>query len=250
MRINILATLGRRPGGAHRNFLEYADRLTGRGHRVTVIKAINRAGTRPAGFAARGREWIFLHTGAPRRPYRVAWLKCSAEIVAVPSYREEYLPAADATLFSSTRLIETVAGFSERNGAKLMRVADIFFARQPPEVPAEIQLVATSSLVRNLLLKRFPERKIPLLLNGVNLELFRNPDRRFRPARRIGFLFYQKRPAHKGLDDAVAALEKLRSEFPGLEFACAGFRRESWLPGWIEFFAGQDQAALARFYSD
>ena len=250
MKINILASLGKLPGGANRNFLEFADQLVRRGHQVTIIKAVNRGAHKGRkNIRGRLREILFLLSGPRVRPYRVSWLQSSAKIIAVPSYRESYLPDAEITLFSSPRLREKIALFSPRTGQKVLRVASIWFALNPPEVSEKIILLATSTLVKNLLEKRFPEKKIHLLNNGVNPELFSNPAKVFRKAETIGMLFYQKRPEHKGLDDAIAAFEIVRRKYPLMKFRTAGFKRERWLPPWIEFWDGRDQRHLARFYS-
>lgn len=250
MKINILAPLGKLPGGANRNFLEFADQLVKRGHQVTVIKAVNRGEIKGRkNIKGRIREILFLLSGPRERPYRVGWLQSSARIIAVPSYRERSLPDAEITLFSSPRLKDKIALFSTRTGRKVLRAASIGFALNPPEVSEKIILLATSTLVKDLLEKRFPGRKIYLLPNGVNPRLFSNPAKVFRKAEIIGMLFYQKRLEHKGMDDAIAALEIVRRKYPLLKFRTAGFKRESWLPSWIEFWDGRDQRNLARFYS-
>ena len=250
MKINILASLGKLPGGANRNFLEFADQMVKRGHQVTIIKAVNRGEHKGQNnIKGRLREILFFLSGPRERPYRVGWLQSSARIIAVSSYCEPCLPDAEITLFSSPRLRDKIALFSPRTGQKILRVASIGFALNLPDISEKITLLATSTLVKNLLEKKFSERKIRLLNNGVNPELFSNPAKVFRKAETIGMLFYQKRPEHKGLDDAIAAFEIVRRKYPLMKFRTAGFKREKWLPPWIEFWDGRDQRNLARFYS-
>lgn len=250
MKISILAALGKLPGGANRNFLEFADQLMKRGHQVTIIKGINRGEYKGRkNIKGRIREILFLLSGPRSRPYRVGWLRSSARIITVPSYRESYLPDADITFFSFPRVRERLALYSPRTGKKVLRVASIWFAQNPPEVSENIILLATSTLVKTLLEKKWPGRKIYLLSNGVNPELFSNPAKVFRRAETIGMLFYQKKPEHKGMDDAVAAFEIVRRKYPQIKFRAAGFNREKWLPDWIEFQDGRDQGNLAKFYS-
>ena len=161
MKINILASLGKLPGGANRNFLEFADQLVRRGHQVTIVKAVNRGEQKGRNnIKGRLREILFLLSGPRCRPYRVGWLQSSARIIAVSSYGEPCLPDAEITLFSSPRLGDKLALFSPRTGQKVLRVASIGFTLSPPEVSEKIILLATSTLVKNLLEKKFPERKI------------------------------------------------------------------------------------------
>jgi glycosyltransferase involved in cell wall biosynthesis len=251
MKINILASLGKLPGGANRNFLEFADQLVKKGHQVTVIRAADQERrARKKRIKGKLRRLAFLVSGRRIRPYRFSWTKCTARTLIIPVYREQYLPDADITLFGPpSSLTQKAAAFSPRAGRKVLRVANIFFDQNPSPVPPEIMILASSSVEKELLAQKFPGRKIYLLNNGVNPDVFSNPAKVFRKAEVIGMLFYQKRPEHKGLDDAVAAFEIVRRKYPLLKFRTAGFRREKWLPSWIEFWDGRNQKNLAGFYS-
>ncbi len=252
MRINILASLGKYPGGANRNFLEFGDRLVQRGNEVTIIKAANR-GALPGkkNFQGKVKEFFHLISGPRVRPYRVEWLSSRAKMIAVPSYQDPYLPVADVTLFSSPRLIGVLSSTTGKIGKKVFRVADPFFPENPTPYPGrDVFMYATASLIKRLLEEKFPDRKIYLVNNGVNTKLFHNPGKVFRSRFQvIGMLFYQKRPKRKGMEDAIKAFEIVKAKYPDVRFHCAGFRRERWLPSWIEFWNGCDQQNLCRFYS-
>ena len=246
MKINILTTAGRLPSGTHRMLFEYANHLIRRSHQVTLIKPLGEKSWRAP---KRLRERIYRQSkkalkrlahrisGPEVRDYRVPWFQLQAEFIIVPSLAEKYLPDADILLFSMPVPVSVLTRIPDRKGRKIMRVSDVsssssFIAHLPVELP----LIAISSLDKSLLSERFPERMIFTCVNGVNTKFFSNPDRIFKPAEVIGMLFRQGRRTYRGMDDGVTALQLIHRKYPHLKFRSAGFRREEWLPDFIEFW--------------
>ncbi|MFH0796817.1 MAG: glycosyltransferase family 4 protein [Candidatus Omnitrophota bacterium] len=245
MKINILTTAGRMPSGTHRMLFEYANHLVLRSHQVTLIKSLGEKSWRmPKGLRERiyrqskkGLKRLAHRISGPEvRDYRVPWFHSKAEFIIVPSLAEKYLPDADILLFSTPLPVSVLTRIPDRKGRPVMRVSDVvssssFIAHLPVEIP----LIAISSLDKSLLSERFPERKFFVCVNGVNTNFFSYPERIFKPAEVIGMLFRQGRRTYRGMDDGVAALQLIHRKYPHLKFRSAGFRREEWLPDFIEF---------------
>lgn len=256
MKINILSSIGHKPGGLNRVLLSYAHNLSLGGHKVKVIKPLDPkylSFKRPSHnqlnyFRMKAKELAYFLFRPPIRPYRCSWMECKAKLILVPSCQDEYIPEADFVIFSSAKLINSVAALDSPKGKKVMIVQDAPFAQNPSAIPKDITLIAVSSLVKELLSSKFPEHKIFLLVNGVNLSLFCNPRKVFRPAKVVGMIFYNRRPKHKGMEDGIAAFEITRNKYPHLELWMAGKKREKWLPPYVRFYKGFNQQMLTNFY--
>lgn len=258
MKINILSTVGRKPGGLNRILLECAHHLVLRGHQVRVTKAFNSTNFLfPQGRTIRNefknigikvREFAYFLSGRRIKNYRCPWMRCAADFFLVPFYQDKYLADADFIIFSSPRFINSISALGPGKGKKIMLVQDPHFVQKFSSIPKNIELIAVSSFIREFLSRQLSQRRIYLLINGVNLSQFSNHKKLFRPAKVVGMVFYNKRPKHKGMEDGIAAFEIARCVYPYLELFMVGLKPERWLPPYVRFFRGFDQEILVNFY--
>ena len=236
MKITIAATPGRKVSGQNRVLLEYAFHLTLRGHEVNVLKP------------ARNGPLLRL---LPRKhwPFSLPWFNSNCPLQLIPSLQPAFVPEADVLIFSSVRFIPEIASLPTDKGRPVFLVQGAPYAENPPAGLTErFQLIAISSRNLETLNRKLPGRKIDLLVNGINLSRFCNPEKIFRPAQTVGMIFYQKKPPHKGLEDGLQAFKTARQKFPNLRLKMAGEKRENWLPPDVEFCDGINQDNLVAFY--
>ncbi|MFH0796816.1 MAG: glycosyltransferase family 4 protein [Candidatus Omnitrophota bacterium] len=252
MRISIIATAGKKVSGQTRVLLEYSQHLTRFGHQVTVYRPTIRYSYNQADVRRRinlkFKKALYRLSGPAIRGYRLSWFQPDFPILAIPEVSSRYLPPADFIIFTSPALIPQIPQFPEDRGKPFFMVQSGFFAENPTPVPLEISLIAIASRLQKHLSRKFPERKVHLLVNGINLKQFSNPDKIFKPAEVVGMVFYQKRPAHKGLEDGIQAFETVKKNYPHLNLRMVGERRERWLPSYVEFWDGNNQENVVKFY--
>lgn len=248
MRINILSTVGHKPGGLNRILLEHANQLALNGHQVKVIKPVN-SQSKLKSFHGKAKQFAYFGFKPELKPYRCSWLRCAATFFKAPFCADQHIPDADVTIFSSLKMIEQVASLSSSKGKKIILIQDPHYVQSPLSIPENITVVAASSSIKNKLKNWLSNRKIYLLVNGINLELFSNPDKLFRPAETVGMIWYNKKPKHKGVGDGIAAFEKAREKYPRLTLKMAGLKPENGIPAYANFIKGFNQDKLADFYS-
>lgn len=250
MKINVISSVDRRPSGVNRAMMEFANYLCTHSHETTVIKAINRGcpGSRIEKIQFALREFGYLISGRRVRTVtKLPWVEVKCPVVTIPSFNEKYIPAAGVTLFSFEYLLPAVEKLPAVKGKKVMRVCNIFFAERVKEIPPDVFLIANSSLVKNILEKKL-QRRIFLLVNGVNTGTFNNPDKQPGKPKTVGMFFYNRRPAHKGMEDGFRVMEKLHGLYKDLEFQVAGEWKESYLPRFVKFHDATKIENLVNFY--
>ena len=133
MRINILSSISKRPSGVNRNLVEFGNYLFSKGHKVSLIKPINRgySDSKIDGLERKIRELLYIFSGKRIRKIRkLPWIELNCPAITIPSLSEKYLPSSDVTLFSFEYYLPSVVKLSEKYGKKVFRVCNIFFAEK------------------------------------------------------------------------------------------------------------------------
>lgn len=248
MRINILTSVGTKPGGINRVLLEYANHLTLRGHKVKVIKPLDMRRNKQD-IQARMKQFVFFGFWPRLRLYRCVWMRCLAELYVVPFCHDKYIPDADITIFSSLKVLKLVSTLDKKKGKKIFINQDPHVDPKELFIPKDMTFVVISSYLKNIFENYFKERDILILENGINLDLFCNPKKTFSSAKTVGMIFYNKKPIRKGMEDGILAFNSVRKKYPHLKLLMAGLKRESWIPDHVCFFKGVDHKKLVDFYS-
>lgn len=249
MRINILSSISKRPSGVNRNLVEFGNYLFSKGHKVSLIKPINRgySDSKIDGLERKIRELLYIFSGKRIRKIRkLPWIELNCPAITIPSLSEKYLPSSDVTLFSFEYYLPSVVKLSEKYGKKVFRVCNIFFAEKINCLPENIFLVANSSLVKKLLEERL-KREVFLLLNGINTKIFNNPQER-KEVKSIGMFFYNKKPKHKGMEDGFWVMKQIYKRYKNLKFQVVGEWKENYIPEFIRFYNGRKIENLVNFY--
>ena len=245
MKINIVLNIGKKPSGAVRPIIEFANQLL-KNNWVTIYKPFNPG--RKKGIEYKLREWAgYLLKG---KKYKQNWIECKPKIVIIPNCKERFIEKGDILFFRSPNLIEHIKKFSLSRGKKVMRVSNIFFALNPPEeIPSNISLIASSSLIKSLLQKKYPDKKIFILVNGINLQIFGFPEKKLISPKNIGMIYYSgKHAEHKGMNDGLWIMLKLKEKFPFLKFYLLGWEKEKKIPPFVIFNKGLNQRSVVEFY--
>jgi glycosyltransferase involved in cell wall biosynthesis len=140
-----------------------------------------------------------------------------------------------------------VEGLGPRAGKKLMRVCDLFFAEKVLKIPVDIELCANSTMVKDILEQKL-KRNVHLLVNGVNMDLFKSPDKHPSFPTTIGMFFYPKSYALKGMEEGFFIMKELKRRYGNLRFVVAGEKRKNGIPGFVEFRDAVRVGSLVDFY--
>ncbi|HEX6340275.1 glycosyltransferase family 4 protein [Umezawaea sp.] len=258
MRITfILPVFSRLPSGGFRVVYEYANRLTARGHRVTVVHEQWYEGWhRPLKHL---RE-IARDRWHDRRPGGLAdWLRWmpidpAVRMTMVTKLDARELPEGDvvvATYWTTARLLPLLAPEQGRP-LHLVQGYEVWGVDDPTEVDAvlrsDVPKVAVSGYLACLLEDLgVPRGRVSVVRNGLDHSVYRPPTPDGPRGTSVSVLAGSG--PQKGTATVVAALERVREQLPDLRVNAFGAeKRPSVLPGWMGYSRarnGREQASRA-----
>jgi glycosyltransferase involved in cell wall biosynthesis len=228
-----------RIAGGVRAILTYADRLTARGHAVTVVV--------PARSALRARWRTLRGVGAewmPRLRARVAW---------VARWTPESLPGGDVIVATAWQSATAVAAAPPRCGAKfyLVQHYESLYHGDAAAVDATYRLplakIVISTWLADIMRERF-DSDAEVLVTPVDRELFHRVPVQVTTSRpRVLMLHHDY--AWKGVADGFDAVAQARAAAPSLRLVGFGVKPPRERLPYDEFHTDPPQGALAALYS-
>ncbi len=238
MRITFLCPHVRIAGGV-RAILTYADRLAGRGHRVTVL------------VPAHGR---LRALGRRLRAARPDWLPSfRARVEWVGSWKSAWLPPGDVVVATAWQSAPIVAAAPSQAGRKfyLVQHYESLYHGQPVMVDATYRLplhpIVISTWLRDVLRERFG-RDAEVLVTPVDRGLF-HPVAVDPETTRPRILMLHHDYAWKGVADGLDAVARVRKAVPSLRLVGFGVKPPRERGGYDEFHENPGQDRLAALYS-
>lgn len=217
--------------------LHYAESLQARGHAVTVVAPrLSSATTVPPSMRIRMglREW--LHTLPGRSP--LSWFELHVPLNRIPALDGAYLPPADVTLAADWTTAAILKPAPHLGRRVVVIQGDESWNPDAVRVQAgwctpERRIAISSRLVAYVAMMTGQAVTGPLIY-GVDLNLFQGRSRPVGSPPRIGLLYHEA--AHKGVEDALAAAARLRSNGHYFDLVMYGTRpRPRHLPQEVEY---------------
>jgi glycosyltransferase involved in cell wall biosynthesis len=238
----VLPRISQRPVGALKVIYEHADRLVGKGHRVTLLH--------PAGQTVTGAD--------PHPWYR--FRNRDVRSIVVPVLAEKSIPGHfDVVVATSWQVVSAVHGLPARFGRKVYFLQDheSYLLGDPPIREA---MARTFTVPWPLIVNSEPVQRLVVTVAGrdchripcaIDTAAFRlniptdSPERQL-----IGF---PARPEQaKRTEDAVTAVDLVRSRLdPGQQLGvwCFGSYPRAGVPGWITHYSAPDDRELRHLYN-
>lgn len=235
----------------------HASGLQRRGHQVFAVSLPQERASlaRKLKSLARGRGWPpdpepepswFDGAGVPHRVLERARPVVDADV-----------PDADVVLATFWHTGPWVAALSPAKGAKAIFVQGYESApdRYHPAIDAVWRLplakIVVASWLARLARERFGDETAHLVPNSVDTRQFQAPPRARQARPTVGMLYATI--AAKGVDVAVAALERIRRHFSSnlrvIAFGAERVSAQQPLPDWIEFHHRPPQDRIPRLYA-
>ena len=231
-----------------------ADRLHARGHVVTVVAE----GPRPLRRRERWRRLLRPgRSGGAARETHFDRMQASLRLLAHPGpVTDADLPDADVVIATWWETAFAVAALSPAKGRK------VYFVQHhevhdhlPRHLSAgsyylPLRKITISGWLRDTMRDLYGDNDVALVPNAVDTALFRAGQRRRQPRPTVGLMHAAAR--FKGVDVALAALERVRRNHPDLRILAFGTqspRPPLTLPAGAAFHLRPPQAQLAELYA-
>jgi glycosyltransferase involved in cell wall biosynthesis len=218
---------------------EYAGRLRGRGHEVTVVYR------RTAQDVHRWFQRLF------RRHVADALDDSGCPLVGAVELTAAAAPDADIIVSTGLDATQAAAGFPRSKGRLVEIVQDIVPLEAAPDAARQVYAepalrVAVSDHVAAYLKTKFGVEAV-VVPNGVDHSQFFNTDRQFRTPRTVGMMYV---PGHmKGTSEGFEAMARVRERFPEVRLVLFGASRPRPAPPRTETYVLPKVRRLRAIYS-
>lgn len=213
-------------GGGVRIILGYADRLTKRGHEVTVIC--------PQPTFTR-RKMTGIPILYPKRAMmnflrcKPDWIECTANIKYVPSYDEKYTPDADIVIATAWQTARFVKDYLPRKGRKFYLIqgyeSEIFGSKEEvcKTYAYPLRKIVVANWLKAMLKEEFNENS-ELILNPIDLDVFYpTGEKTNNKNKRICILHHTSK--WKAFPDGIKAFEIAKQEYPEIQLVIFGAQK-------------------------
>lgn len=254
MRINFVVPEYTKTGGM-RVVLLFAEELIGRGHDVSLYAPgvpFNpyRKQFKPYFIKHRIRKSAgYLFGKGQVDPFFAA---SRVKINTVPFITDFFIPAADIVIATSWTSAYPVYRLPERKGKKVYLVQDyeawnsnVKYVDESYKLP--LYKVTVSEYLKKLLLEKFDEKSVKILVSP-DYRKFYNNDKRFDGPLRI--LFMDHVLPNKNVEGALAIVRRIKEQYPETVFDCFGVDRFHEIPGFVKFHRNPSDEEIRRLYCD
>jgi glycosyltransferase involved in cell wall biosynthesis len=207
--------------------LGYADRLTKRGHKVTVICpqptfAVKKIKSIPILYPKRNVMNLLS--------YKPHWIKITSGIKYVPSYDEKYVPDADIVVATAWQTASYVMNYSSKKGRKFYFIQhyESLFHGDKDKVDETylypIKKIVVSSWLREILKEKF-NADSELIVNPIDFDEFYPVRNSYNKNKRVCMLHHVYE--WKGVSDGVKAFKIAKREYPRIKLVMFGAQKRN-----------------------
>lgn len=235
LKINIvLPFVASRPGGGVKIMYEYANRLSLRGHDVTVLHSIRRP-------FKKSNTPVWLRMLLNRLRASSSWFQFVPDVkrLVVPEITDQFVPDADATISTWWQMTYALAELSASKGKKINLIQDYeTWTGQVDKVHASYRLPVQHAVIARYLadkVKSISGATPVHIPNAIDTNKFRI-DVPIDSRNPYSVIMLWSREERKGSKFGIEALTNLKSRLTELCVTCFSvFDRPDELPAWIDF---------------
>jgi len=212
--------------GGIKIILSYADRLTKRGHKVTVIcpqPTLVREKIKgiPIIYPKRGMMNLL--------GYKPNWIDVAGAIKYAPSWNEKYIPNADIIVATAWQTAPYVKNYSSKKGKKIYLVQGyeslIFGEKEKADETYlyPMRKIVVSNWLREILKENF-NTDSEVIVNPIDLDMFDSTRNGYNKNKRICILHHTSE--WKGISDGIKAFQIAKKKNPKIELVMFGAHKE------------------------
>jgi glycosyltransferase involved in cell wall biosynthesis len=244
------------PSGGYRVVYEYANRLTSRGHSVSVVH--------PRRLRFQPPERLSIRQRARRTKYNLIELLSTpvidwqvidhrVKLLFVPTSGERDLPDADVLFATGWQTVSSVLQSPQSKGEKFYLIQGHETWLGPKDLVNQTWLAPINKVVVSRWLLELGDTIGASNLTYIPIAVDHRLYRVLRPipTRPRQVVMALSWVGIKGSKDGVTALQIAKQKFPDLRVVLFGnSRRPSWVPGWMRYFRNPDQTRIVNdFYN-
>jgi len=255
MKINFLIPFIGLTGG-NKVIFEYANRLSLRGHQITIIYPTNLLPNLSM------KQLIFNYLKSWRRDILALWdrqlvfwfpFEKNIKIIKVRNLAAKNIPLGDICVATANETADWLLDYPVDRGRKFYFIQDYEDWSRPLEkVDATWKMpfkkIVIASWLKDLAKNKFREEVAGLIYDGVDLKIFNNLLTKNKNSRPKILMMYHKL-AKKGVVDGLAAFQKAQEKYPEIELEMFGsYQPGPEVPANITFHRQPSPQKLSQLY--
>ena len=245
------------PVGGAKVVYEYANHLSRRGHRVTVIHPASLSIDMP--FRAKSRSalaYLYRRVTGLYRPTRWFRVDSPVRLLWVPSLSQRYVPDGDVVIATAWQTAEWVASYPSSKGRRCYLIQDYeHYMAGSTEIRERIARtyhlgmthMAVAPVIADLLASLGASRPT-VIENGLDVQKCRVVVA-LTAAERNLIGFPMRLETFKRTEDAVAALAIVRTKLGHVKSWSFGGPRPDWMPDWVDYYERPTDEQLVDLYN-
>ncbi len=250
----VLPGRGDKPVGGPKVVYEYANHLSRRGHKVSIVHPA-RSCQYGLGLTGNTKNWLRYFQIAMGMPFRPDhWFQVDPEVnmVCVPNLSERWIPKGDIVVATAWQTAEWACGYSRCKGRGFYLIQHLETWCGPEDKVFKTWKTPLSKIVIAKWLQEIAtglHEEASYIPNGLNMREFQMDISPLnRDAMSIFMLYHES--DWKGSSDGIEALKLVRQMCPEIRVALFGVPpRPSSLPEWIEYYREPQRELLRKLYN-
>lgn len=248
----VLPGAGLVPVGGFKAVYEYANHLSRRGHKITVVHSARLCINENLSRVARSTLWYLYRRGTGKYgPDSWFLVDPSVKLLWVPSLSKHHIPDGDVVIATAWQTAEWVAEYPHSKGQKLYLIQHLETWSGPEDRVYATWRLPLKKIVVAKWLEQFGKgigEESVCIPYGLDFETFTRkmpPDQR-NPST-VMMLYHEYN--WKGSKDGLDALHLVRDRTQNLTVTLFGTSRPSGFPSWISYYCSPPQTLLSDLYN-
>lgn len=238
--------------GGMRVIFEYANRLSAKGHLVTLVSPIIPFNPYEGDFKwfyfkYRIRYALDFYRGKIAKPG--TFFKQNFNIKYIPFAFSFFVPVADiyiATSWTTSFFVNILNAESKK--FYLVQDYEVWNSNKAlvdKSYKLPLKKIVVSTYLKNILKEKFDEES-EVVLNGIDFNKFNNQNEKTFEVKTI--LFMDHSLENKNTEDALKVIEKIHSEYPDIKIKCFGRENYSNVPEYVSFIKDPSDKEIVNLY--
>ena len=250
MRINFIIPFTGLTGGI-KIALEYANRLSERGHDVLIYAPIIAYKFNDYGFSGELKR-IKATLGNIKRGNKIKWFNLKVYIKLVPVISNAFIRDADVTIATAWPTAYSLNDLNGNKGRKVYLIQHYEIWSGPKQLvdnsyKLPLKHIVIAKWLKDLMLTEFNVNDSETIYNGIDFNEFNNENKKINKEKTVTMLYHKLE--WKGFKDGLEAFELVKKKIPNLNLILFGLDKVADIPNYAKYYLSPSKVELNNIYS-
>lgn len=177
----------------------------------------------------------------------------NVKVIPVLTINDSTIRDADITIATAWPTAFSVEKLNETKGKKVYFIQgyEIWNSEQlgKKSYTLDLHKITISKWIREKIESQLGEEKIPIVYDGLDLELYNSSKELKAHGDNFQFLMLYHNLAQKGVADGIQVFERIRKDYPKLRLRMFGMEKAPHIPEYVEYYYNPSKETLKELYN-